>query len=105
MKTSYLRASGISVGALVIIYLVIYMSGSFRIDKPVREGIKDQDVLMRKLDRIEQNLNKMGLYDHLNTNLNRFVVQIIMATNAYTDLLVRSVTRTKSVQVIILMEK
>lgn len=56
---AFLRV-GIIGAILLSIYIIISMSESWRVKKSFPEGATDQKVVIRKLDRIEQSLNKLG---------------------------------------------
>lgn len=55
---AYLRKAGIIAPVLLFIYIFFYMT-SWRADKSFPEGPTDQELVMRKLDRIEQTLNNL----------------------------------------------
>lgn len=57
---SHLRRAGIIGAFLLLIYVIIYTSVSWRAGRSFPEGPTDQEVVRRKLDRIEQTLNKLG---------------------------------------------
>ncbi|XP_051237520.1 probable polypeptide N-acetylgalactosaminyltransferase 8 [Dicentrarchus labrax] len=59
MKT-YLRKAGIIGTVLLLIYIIIYMIASWRTGRSFSEGFTDREVVRRKLDRIEQTLNKLA---------------------------------------------
>lgn len=59
MRT-FVRRAGIIGAFLLLIYVIIYMSASWSTGKTFPEGVTDQEVLRRKLDRIENTLNKLG---------------------------------------------
>lgn len=61
MKT-YMRIAGITGVFSLLIYIIIYLIMSWRAGKSFPEGVADQDVVWRKLDQIEQTLNKLGEY-------------------------------------------
>lgn len=63
MKT-YTRRSIVTGAFLLLIYIIIYMIASWRSGKSP-EVVADREVMRRQLDRIEQNLNKLGEY-HFN---------------------------------------
>lgn len=58
MKT-YVRKAGI-IGAFLLVLNIIYTIMSWRTDKSFPEGVTDQEVVERKLDRIEKSLNKLA---------------------------------------------
>ncbi|XP_037538976.1 probable polypeptide N-acetylgalactosaminyltransferase 8 [Nematolebias whitei] len=51
---------GIIGAFLLLMYLMISMSGSWRVKRSFPEGVTDQKVVSGKLDRIEQTLNKLA---------------------------------------------
>lgn len=51
---------GITGAFLLLVYILISMSGSWRVKRSFPEGVADQKVVSGKLDRIEQTLNKLG---------------------------------------------
>lgn len=58
MKT-YMQRAGITGAFLLLIYMIIYMGPSWREGKSIPQAVPDQGVI-RKLDRIEQTLNKLA---------------------------------------------
>ncbi|XP_071752954.2 putative polypeptide N-acetylgalactosaminyltransferase 8 [Centroberyx gerrardi] len=67
---SYLRTVGVIGAFLLLIYIIIYMKVSLRIGKSVREGMTDQEFVRRKLERIEQSLNKLAKLIELSSQTN-----------------------------------
>lgn len=58
----YLRRVGIIGAFLLLVYIIIYMIASWRVGKSFPERFTDQEFVRRKLDRIEQTLNRLGEY-------------------------------------------
>ncbi|XP_068458747.1 probable polypeptide N-acetylgalactosaminyltransferase 8 [Clinocottus analis] len=55
----YMRRAGITGAFLLSIYFLIYMTASWGTGKSFPERVTDQEVVRRKLDRIEKTLNKL----------------------------------------------
>lgn len=51
---------GIIGAVLLSIYIILSVSASWRVKKSFPEGATEQKAVIRKLDRIEQTLNKLG---------------------------------------------
>lgn len=60
MRT-YMRRAGITGAFLLLIYIIIYVIGSWRAGKS-SPGVTDQEVVWKKLDQIQQTLNNLGEY-------------------------------------------
>ncbi|XP_042351826.1 probable polypeptide N-acetylgalactosaminyltransferase 8 [Plectropomus leopardus] len=59
MKT-YVRRAGILGAFLFCLNIIFYMIGSWHTGKSFPEGVTDQEAVRRKLDRIEETLNKLA---------------------------------------------
>lgn len=59
MKT-YMQRAGIIGAFLFLIYVIFYMIVGLKTDTCFSQGLPGQEVVRRKLDRIEETLNKLG---------------------------------------------